>query len=158
LVLGIVVLAEVTADKKETADLRATIENLLAAYESGDIDTAAQTYHPDALGFIQGGGLPISLQQQTYENMGEIKPMLEAGAKLCLNLKHLDVKVYGTAGIAIGYFNVTATLPNGAVQGDPIHRYSSTWVKMDGKWKIVHTHLSPLTVELPAKLEDLKDF
>ena len=155
--LGIVLMTQVTADNEEKANLMAAMSNLGAAYEAGDADTIAQTYLPESEGFLQDGGLLVNLQQQAGDDVSNLKAVLEAGGKFKFQISNLNVKMYGNTGIVTAYVEHIVTLPDGRVEKDPTYRHSSAWMKTEGKWQILHMHHSPLAVEPPVDLENLED-
>ena len=157
LVLSIVLLNRVTANEEEKASLMSVVENLRAGYEAGDLETVTLYIDGESKGFVQDGELLGQLKPLIAGDVGDIKALLDAGGKCQIQLQRTQVKVYGNTGIVTAYVSFTATLPDGRTQKDPPKRHSSIWVKMEGTWKLVHIHQSPLSVESAKELEGLGD-
>ncbi len=74
----------------------------------------------------------------------DLKAAFDAGLKLEITARHLDVKIYGNTAIATGYIEGSITLPGGIFE-QIRQRFTEVWIKQEGKWKRVHIHSSPLT-------------
>jgi ketosteroid isomerase-like protein len=77
------------------------------------------------------------------EETAALKADFESGLKLNMDLRHLDVKVYGNAAVVTGYVVGTSTAPSGVIE-QVMNRRSAVLIKEGGKWKEVHLHSSPV--------------
>jgi uncharacterized protein (TIGR02246 family) len=127
----------------DAADVEATAEDAVAAYNTGDVDAMATYWLPEATIF-HGPGLPL----EGFDKE-QIKADLEAGLKYDFQWRDFSVKVYGQTAVSTASLEGTITLPNGTVLQGP-WRHSATWVKQDGKWKVAHVHASELLPEVYA--------
>ncbi len=136
LVGGLVLTTAAKAD--DVDDVRAAVLAVDAAYNSGDVDAIAQYMHSEHSRFPAGG-----LLVEGFDKEG-IKANFDAGFKLAIAARHLDVKIYGSTAVATGYTEGTATLQDGTVN-QIRGRFTEVWTKQGGIWKRVHIHSSPLT-------------
>ena len=136
LVGGLVLTTTAMAD--DVDDVKAAVLAVDAAYNSGDVEAIAQYMHSEHSRF-QGGGLLV----EGFDKEG-IKANFEAGLKLNIAARHLDVKIYGSTAVATGYTEGTATSPDGTVN-QIRSRFTEVWTKQGGKWKRVHIHSSQVT-------------
>ena len=60
-----------------------------------------------------------------------------------LQLRHLNVKVYGNVAVVTGYVVGTETSPDGTTE-EVANRRTAVLVKQGGQWKEAHIHISPL--------------
>jgi len=131
----------------EEAEVRELILRRVAEFNSGDYaDIVADDGHPGTVnGFAPRGSL-LWEQEYTEEAQAEWKAWYDAGYKPNIELRHLNVKVYGNASVATGYQVGSYTFPGGRrVEGT--WRYTEVRVKHDGQWKFVHSHVSALAPE-----------
>ena len=95
--------------------------------------------------FGPGGGL-----LETFDSLEERRKnrqaAFDAGLKLNVQQRHLEVRVYGNlTAVTTSYGVGTITQPNGTtVQVN--NRITRVWVKQGGQWKFVHVHLSPVVL------------
>lgn len=112
---------------------------LLTAINAGDADTVLQHMHPDWSSFWPGG-LRLFNSAAGCEGIRETFAM---GFAFKMRFQDLNVKIYDNFAIAVGYLAGTATEPDGQIS-------SVTWritvirIRIDGEWKIIHWHESPL--------------
>lgn len=132
---GMVLTAAATAD--DVADVKATAEDAVAAYNAGDVDAMASYWLPEATVF-HGPGLPL----EGFDKE-QVKADLEAGLNYDFQWRDFAVKVYGQTALSTASLLGTVTFPNGAMIHGP-WRHSATWVKQQGKWKVAHVHVSDL--------------
>ena len=141
-VVSLILTTVATAD--DAADIEATAEAAVAAYNAGDADAIATYWLPEATMF-SGGLTPLG---EAF-NKEQVKPQLEAGLKYDFQWRDFEVTVYGQAAVSTATLEGTITWPNGTISHGP-WRVSDTWVKQKGQWKIAHAHLSKLLPDVYA--------
>ncbi|MFQ6047337.1 MAG: YybH family protein [Gemmatimonadales bacterium] len=120
--------------------VRAAMIETLAAWRDGDFDRFAQYYHPETRGFFFDGGYLVE-----GFNREALEAAYEAGFRAQIEVREIDVKVYGNTAVGVAYADGTITLPGGATQSGT-WRYSETRVNEGGVWKIVQYHFSKLEI------------
>ena len=139
LLSGGMVLTNVAA-ADDAADVKAAQLALVAALNEGDVEAFGQYFLPESTAFYASGGL------LTEPSRGkQLKAKFDAGLKYDLQLRHLDVKVYDNAAVLTGYVTGVIILPDGTTEKGP-RRISTMWIKKAGQWKVVHVHISYITV------------
>ena len=119
-------------------EVRAAIEQQMAAWTSGDIEVFGGFYAAETRGFnIDGGMLAMGFNPQM------VQAALQAGFVIEFVPRDIDVKVHGETAVAAGYLDGSITIPGGEPQKGT-WRYSETRVKIDGVWKVVQYHFSEL--------------
>ena len=136
LVVGLVLTTAAMAG--DVDDVKAAVLAVDAAYNSGDVDAIAQYMHSEHSRFPAGG-----LLTEGFDKEG-LKASFDAGFKLDIAARHLDVKIYGSTAVATGYTEGTATSQDGTVN-QIRGRFTEVWTKQGGNWKRVHIHSSPVT-------------
>ena len=129
----------------EEAEVRELILRRIAEYNSGEyVDTILDDWYP---GTVNGFAVGLLWEgQHSDEAQAEWKASFDAGFKPNIELRHLDVKVYGNTAVATGYQVGSYTLPDGR-RWEGTWRYTEVRVKHGGQWRFVHSHVSPLAVE-----------
>ena len=137
--------ATVVALAGDVDDVRAAEDNYYAAMNSGDAHGWAQSRRlsEESTRFGPGGALLEvfgSLEEQEQIRKAEF----DAGLKYNLRARHRDIRVYGNTAVVTLY-------GVGAVSNNPqVHnRITRVWGKQSGQWKMIHAHLSPLTISTP---------
>lgn len=120
----------------QDTEVEAAVRATLDAWRNGEYAAFVGSYHPDARGFFLDGGDVIE-----GFSLDALEATAEAGFDADVELRDLDVKVYGSTSVAVGLLEGTLTLPGGlALTG--VWRYSETRVHEAGAWKIVQFHIS----------------
>lgn len=120
----------------QQAEVESAVRATLDAWSSGDYAGFVAHYHPDARGFfLDGGDLIRAFSRDALEATAE------AGFRADVTLRDLDVTLYGSTAVAVGYLEGQLVLPGGMTMEGP-WRYSETRVLTDGAWRIVQFHLS----------------
>lgn len=119
-------------------EVLAAIENQMAAWNVGDITTFGTYYAPGVRGFNLDGSLLI-----VGFNPQMIEAAIQAGVKIELSPRDIDVTLFGSTAVAVGYLDGSLTIPGSPPQ-EGTWRYSETRVKTDGVWKVVQYHFSAL--------------
>ena len=99
----------------------------------------AEFFLPGGDQFPRTGGLI----QPNEEIIGTVQANIEAGLDFNVQLRHIDVKVYGNAAVATYYTVGTTDYPDGTVLSG-VFRASITAIKQGRQWKFAHIHISPL--------------
>ena len=134
--LGLLLLAAVPNVRAQEAEVSAAVNATLAAWADGDYETFVGFFHPGVRGFfLDGGALMQGFNAPTLEAMAQ------AGFTADVEVRDLDVEVYGSTAVSVAYVEGALTLPGGLViQG--AWRYSETRVETDDDWKVVQFHMS----------------
>ncbi|RMH14264.1 MAG: nuclear transport factor 2 family protein [Gemmatimonadetes bacterium] len=138
--IGVVLLAAAAAmpapGRGQQAEVEAAVRETLAAWKAGDFEAFATFYHPDARGFFLDGGALLR-----GFNVAALQAAYNTGFRAELELRELDVAVFGSSAISAALLDGTLTLPSGDVI-DGTWRYTETRVTRDGRWQIVQYHFS----------------
>ncbi len=140
--VGVMVLTTI-AFADDMADVKAAVEAHWAAINAGDMDAVAEHHTPDFNGFLMDNSL-LWAYASREEQKAAFKALSEAGIKFNMQIRHLDVKVYGNTAVAAFYLVGSITWPGDITVQGPL-RVTEVWVKQGGKWKEAHHHDSPLT-------------
>ncbi len=125
-------------------DVRAEMERYFAALNAGDADGYMQHFAPQTSAFV-GTGL-LSRSSSPAEQRRAFQASLDAGLKRNLQLRHLEVKVYGNlTAVATSYVIGNTTTADGTVQPVRMQR-TAVLIKQGGQWKEVHQHRSPVII------------
>lgn len=143
LVLGIFLMTVALADKDEATDVKAAADSFLAAWNAGDADAIAQHHYSLETSYFHTTGTLLDVFDKALA-----QAWFDSGGKVFLQPRHRDIKIYGNTAVVTGYLVGTITLPNGSSQ-EGTWRSSATWMKVDGEWKVVHVHNSPLIATPP---------
>ncbi len=128
------------ASANDTDDVKAAVLAVDAAFSNGDVETILKYMHPEHSRFAGEGGLVNAVM---FTEVG-LKAFFEAGNKLNIQGRHMEVKIYGDTGVVTYYTLIVITLPDGNSK-QFTDRETEVWVKQDGNWKRVHIHSSSLT-------------
>jgi CubicO group peptidase (beta-lactamase class C family) len=132
-----------SGDAQAEADVRAAVADLVAGYNSGDVDKIVSRLATQQNGFPSEGGFLSSIV-----NAEELRGAFKSGVKLNFEMRDLEVAVYGDTALTTGFFGGAVIRPNGGSRRDGPWRASFFWNKQGGVWKLVHSHLSPASVAL----------
>jgi len=139
LVIGMFLTTAAMAD--DVDDVKAAVLDYFAAISAGDADSQARYHMPEYSAFGPGGGL-LESQHSLEEQRNSFQAAYDAGQRLNLQVRHLDVRVYGNAAIVTAYVVGTITTPDGTTIQSRDQR-SGMWIKQGGQWKEAHRHNSP---------------
>jgi len=139
LVVGMFLTTVAVADDAD--DVRAAVESYFDAINSGNAAAMVQRRMPEYSVFA-GGGF-ISRSHSLEEQRNNFQATVDAGQKRNLQVRHIEVKIYGNAAVVTGYLTGTNTTPDGTVNQLRQQR-TGVWIKQGGQWKEVHRHSSPL--------------
>ncbi len=143
LVIGMFATTVAMAD--DVDDVKAEMERYFAALNAGDANAYIQHFAPETSAFV-GTGL-MSEAHSLQEQRRAFQASLDDGLKRNLQLRHLEVKVYGNTAVTTGYVVGTTTF-NGTTNQTRVQR-TAVLIKQGGQWKEVHQHRSPLIIVPP---------
>jgi len=121
------------------AEVKAAVMDLVAGYNSGNVDQIERRLAPHPNRFRGEGGFLTS-----FIDAPELRQAFQTGFKLKMEVHNLEVGVYGDSAIATFFAGTTVTPANGPPRTEGPWRCSYFWNKQDGAWKLVHAHQSPL--------------
>ncbi len=139
LVVGMFLTTVAMAD--DVDDVKAAVQSYFAALNSANSAAMVQHRVPGYSVFA-GGGL-IDRSGSVAQQRDAFQAGADAGARLNLQLRHVEVRVYGNAAVVTGYLTGTNTAPDGTVD-QQIRQRTGVWIKQGGQWKEVHRHASQL--------------
>jgi len=141
--LVIVMFATTAAMADDVDDVKAALQRYTVALSAGDASALMQLHGAANTSFGAGGGL-LATFDSPEERVKSFQANRDAGLKLNVQLRHVEVSVYGDTAVTTSYAVGTVTQPNGTT-GQANNRLTTVWVKQGGQWKEVHRHLSPLS-------------
>ncbi len=142
-VVGMFLTTVAIAD--DVDDVKAAVQRYIAALNAGDSEALIQLYMPEFNDFGPGGGL-LETFDSLEERRNSFQAARDAGLKLNVQARHLDVRVYGNStAVATNYGVGTITRPNGTT-GQVNNRITAVLIKQGGQWKLVHQHISPVVL------------
>lgn len=129
----------------DVADLKATQAKVVQAWNTLDSQTLASVVYPGSVSFDYDAAFPgVTPDNITPEQLAAmLKASLSNVEFVSLNPYNLQYKVVGNTGIIWGHSSMLIK-PKGEPPVRQISRYSSTWVKSNGKWLMLSTHLSAI--------------
>ncbi|MCH7724672.1 MAG: nuclear transport factor 2 family protein [Bacteroidetes bacterium] len=121
-------------------DVKVTLLAVVAALNAGDAEAYTKHLLPETTGFFAGGGLLTEPWRGK-----QLKAKFDAGLKIDIQLRHLQVKIYDNTAVVTGYETGVIIFPDGTTLKGP-RRISTVWIKQAGQWKLAHIHISFITV------------
>ena len=121
------------------AEVKAAVMDIVAGYNTGNVDQIQQRLAPQQNRFYREGGFLTP-----FINATELRGAFQSGFKVKMEVSNLEAAVYGDSAISTFYSRSTVTPPNGTARADGPSRNSYFWNKQDGSWKLVHAHASAL--------------
>ena len=121
---------------------KATMEHF-ATQNAGDAKAHMAHHMPYHTQFGGGGNL-LNVVQTREEQVKGLQATFDDGTKFNLEIRHLDVDVYGKAAVVTGYVVGNVTNPDGTTQ-QSMARRTAVLIKEGSAWKEVHVHISPVT-------------
>lgn len=119
------------------AEVKAAVMDIIAGYNSGNVEQIERRLAPQNNRFQGEGGFLTS-----FIDAAELRGAFQAGFKLKVEVHDLEAAVYGDSAVATFYTSVTVTPPNGAPRAEGPWRNSFFWNKQAGGWKLIHSHQS----------------
>src|SRR5687767_10107582 len=127
------------ASRAAEDEVKAAVMDIMAGFNSGNVDQIARRLAPQNNRFQGEGGFLTS-----FIDAAELGRAFQAGFKLKFEVQNLETAVYGDSALATFFMSGTVTPPNGAPRREGPWRSSYVWNKQDGVWKLVHSHQSPM--------------
>jgi len=125
----------------QEAEVRAAMEESLAAWRDGDFEKLGTFYAANTRGFMLDGSYLI-----TGFSVEALQAAAEMGVAFDVQPQEVDIIMVGDGvAVAVATLEGSVTLPGGVVQ-EGAWRYSETRVKEGGIWKVLQYHFSPLEV------------
>ena len=125
-------------DPRAEGEVRDAVADLIAGYNSGNVEQIERRLAAQRNGFQSQGG-PL----RDIVDLEELRGAFKSGVRLKFEMRDLEVAVYGDAALATGFFGGTVSRPNWPSAADGPWRASFVWNRQDGVWKLAHSHLSP---------------
>ncbi len=143
LVIGMFATAVAMADDAD--DVRAALQRYSIALSAGDVGALTRLHAAASTSFGAGGGL-LATFDSAEERRNSFQALRDTGFKLNVQLRNVEVSVYGDTAVTTSYGVGTVIQPDGSVNPTN-NRITRVWIKQGGQWKQVHNHISP--VRLP---------
>ena len=143
LVAAIFLMIPAFAD--DVDDVTAAVEAYFTALNTGNVEGWIELFAEGHTTFAGGGGMlerTDSLEEQRRVRQAEV----DTGLARNLAGRHIEVQIYGTStAVATNYVVGTLTPPGGTPQRI-LRRRTAVLVKQGDQWKIVHRHISSLSL------------
>lgn len=121
------------------SQVRAAVVAALEAWTTGDFESLAGHYRPDARGFfLEGAPLARGFDATA------LQLAWDAGLRADMSVRDLDVQVHGETAASVAYVDGTLAMPGGEPPIAGTWRYSEVRIASDGAWKVVQYHFSRL--------------
>ena len=143
LVIGMFATTVAMADDAE--DVKAALQRYGTALSAGDAGALMQLHASASSSFGPGGGL-LETFDTLEERRNSFQATVDAGVKLNIQGRHIDVRVLGTStAVATSYGVGTITRPDGTTFRVN-NRITVVLIKQGGQWKVAHQHISPVVL------------
>jgi len=143
LVIGMFATTVAMAD--DVADVKEAGQRFYAALSAGDAGALMQLHASASSSFGPGGGL-LETFDTLEERRNSFQATVDAGVKLNIQGRHIDVRVYGNStAVATSYGVGTITRPDGTTVRVN-NRITVVLIKQGGQWKVAHQHISPVVL------------
>ena len=126
--------------KAAEAEVKAAVMDIIAGFNSSNIDQIQRHLAPQQNRFAGDGGFLTS-----FIDKADLGAAFQSGLKLNFEVRNLEAAVYGDSAVATFFMEGTVTPRNGQPRPDGPWRTSFVWSKQDGAWKLVHAHSSALS-------------
>jgi CubicO group peptidase (beta-lactamase class C family) len=120
-------------------EVKAAVMDIIAGYNTGNVDQIQQRLAPQQNRFYSEGGFLTR-----FIDVTQLKGAFQAGFKVKLEVNNLEAAVYGDSAVATFFMGTTIMPPNEPPRTEGTSRNSYFLNKQDGAWKLVHAHQSPL--------------
>jgi CubicO group peptidase (beta-lactamase class C family) len=127
------------ANQAAEAEVKAAVMDIIAGYNSGNVDQIERRLAPQHNRFQGEGGFLTS-----FIDAADLRGAFQAGFKVKTEVNNLEAAVYGDSALATFFMSGTVTPPNGAPRTEGPWRSSFVWNKQEGTWKLVHAHQSTM--------------
>ena len=154
-------LLTTAASADDADDVKAAVRQHIANTNTGNVDGFVDQHLPGHSAFGPTGtprGRSYSIEEErkrvqaAFDAARERDPSrTSVRAFSRVEVKDLEVRVYGIAAIATAYLSGINTFPDGRTEPLTL-RLTSVWVKQDdGQWQEAHDHLSELRGAIPGE-------
>jgi CubicO group peptidase (beta-lactamase class C family) len=127
------------AGQAAETEVKAAVMDIVAGYNSGNVDQIERRLAPQQNRFYSEGGFLTR-----FIDVADLRGAFQAGLKVKMEINNLEAAVYGESAITTFITRTTVTPANGPPRTQGPSRNSYFWNKQDGVWKLVHAHTSPL--------------
>jgi ketosteroid isomerase-like protein len=134
--------ATVVAMADDAEDVKAALQRYGTALSAGDAGALMQLHAAASTSFGAGGGL-LATFDSAEERRNSFQATRDSGFKLNVQLRNVEVSVYGDTAVTTSYAVGTVTQSSGTTVRVN-NRLTTVLIKQGGQWKEVHRHLSPL--------------
>jgi CubicO group peptidase (beta-lactamase class C family) len=100
-------------DPRAEAEVRDAVADLIAGYNSGNVEQMERRLAAQRNGF-QGEGGPL----RDIVDLDELRGAFKSGVRLKFEMRDLEVAVYGDTALTTGFFGGTVSRPNGTGRAD----------------------------------------
>jgi CubicO group peptidase (beta-lactamase class C family) len=128
-----------SAGEAAETEVKAAVMDIVAGFNSGNVDQIQQRLAPQQNRFFSEGGFLTR-----FIDAEGLREAFKAGLKVKIEVNNLEVAVYGDSAVTTFFVRTTTTPANGPPRTNTPLRSSFFWNKQDGVWKLVHAHQSPL--------------
>jgi uncharacterized protein (TIGR02246 family) len=142
-VTGMFLTTAALADDVE--DVKAAVQKYFDSLNSGDVDAWVQLFTEGHTTFAGDGSLleaNTSLEEQRKARQAGV----DSGLARNLQARHMEVQVYGNLTAVATNYVVGNLTPTGGSPQRVLRRRTAVLIKQGGQWKIVHRHISSLTL------------
>jgi ketosteroid isomerase-like protein len=137
-VLAIAVPPQLVAQDAEADEIRALMENVAALMQAGDLAPLDDIYAPGpGVHIIEGAGVNHGWEEYRDHHL---KPELEMFENFEIRYFAIEPQVRGEVAYTPFRYELSADTPRGPVEIEG--RGTAVLEKLDGHWRIVHTHTS----------------
>jgi CubicO group peptidase (beta-lactamase class C family) len=128
-----------SAGEAAETEVKAAVMDIVAGFNSGNVDQIQQRLAPQQNRFFSEGGFLTR-----FIDAEGLREAFKAGLKVKIEVNNLEAAVYGDSAVTTFFVRTTTTPANGPPRTNTPLRSSFFWNKQDGVWKLVHAHQSPL--------------
>ncbi len=136
LVVGMFLATVAMAD--DVDDVKAAVRGYFAAHRARDVNAYMRYRMAEYSNFGPTGGL-INRSTSLEQQRSNFQAAIDQGIRRNIDIRHLEVRVYGNSAIATGYVVGTVTNPDGSTDQVTWQR-SGFWIKQGSQWKEAHHH------------------
>ena len=137
-VMGMFLVMPSVARGDDVEDLRAANEQYIAAINKQDLDALMAFYHDQAVAFGPDAPFPAAGKAALRQIFQTLFSTNESITARPMNPQY---RVIGSSGIVIGN-GMTAFKPKDGPLQTSFLRVLQNWVKVEGQWRLVASHLS----------------
>lgn len=121
----------------QDADVRGALEETVRAWTEARVSDFVQQFDPQVRGFYLDGAL---LTEGVSREATQAR--YDAGFKVSMELRHVDVRLYGNTAVLAGY--MVGWVSSGGITDRGTWRFTEVRVNQEGRWRVVQYHFSKL--------------